>query len=206
MASAIDNIKNLKWWHFALIFLAILPITAYLLRQNNLRMLELRDVVVAIDQDSGDIAKIEPALTELRNFVLTHMNASLPSPLELQGSFNLSVEQARKKAEKSGTANGGIYKQAQAECERVEIPLSVRAQCIQNYVTANAKPGTDVQELQIPPKEQFVYSFVSPTLSFDLAGLATIMTFTLFIVACVKFGLEVAVPKLTSYVTKQPLE
>lgn len=200
------KITKYKWWQYGLAFLVSLPITGYLLRQNNLQMLELRDVVVKIDQESGDIKKIEPALTELRNYVFGHMNASLPAPLELPGSFNVSVEQARKKAEQSGSANGNIYKQAQAECERIEIPLSVRAECIQNYVVTNAKPGTDAQQLDLPPKEQFVYSFISPTLSFDLAGLATIVSGLLLLATITRFTLDFAIPKLTNYIVEQPLE
>lgn len=206
MVLAKDKNVKFKWWYFALAFLVTLPITAYLLRQNNLKMLELRDKVVAIDQKDGDIKKIEPALEELRDYVLTHMNASLPSPLELPGSFNVSVERARKKAEASGTANGDIYKQAQAQCERVEVPLSIRAECIQNYVTANAKPGSDVKPLDIPPKEQFVYNFVSPTWSFDHAGLMALVSSVLFVASVVLLATQFAFPKLTSYILKQPLE
>jgi len=206
MVEAKDKKYNLKWWHFGLIFLLTLPISAWFLRQNNLRMLDLRNIVVAIDQDSGNINEIEPALTELRDYVFTHMNASLPSPLELQGSFNVAVEQARKKAEQSGQANGDIYRKAQAECERAEIPLSVRAECIQNYVVSNAIPGEDPQQLDIPPKEQFVYNFVSPTWSFDLAGLAVAVSAILFIATSVKFSIDVVTPKITGYIVKQPLE
>jgi hypothetical protein len=205
MLRAINKIQNYKWWQFGLIFLMTLPLTAYLLRQNNLQMLRLRDAVVEIDQTTGDIAKIEPALTELRDYVMTHMNATLPAPLELQGSFNNAVERARKQAEQSGQADGGIYRQAQAECERPEIPLSVRAECIQNYVISNAEPGSEPQQLDIPPKEQFTYNFVSPRLSIDLAGLATVISLSLLLLTLTKFSLDYVVPKISNLVNKKPL-
>lgn len=200
------KILKLKWWQYGLVFIVSLPIAGFFLRQNNLMMLELRDAVVKIDQETGDINQIEPLLTELRDYVFTHMNASLPAPLELPGSFNVSVEKARKKAEDSGSANGEIYKKAQAECERIEIPLSVRAECIQNYVISNAKPGTDAEQLDLPPKEQFVYSFVSPSWSLDLAGIATLLSSLLFVLAFARLSLDVLIPKLTNYITEQPLE
>ena len=200
------KLLRFKWWQYGLIFLVSLPVSGFLLRQNNLRMLELRDAVVEIDQNTGDINQIEPSLIELRNYVFTHMNASLPAPLELPGSFNVSVEKARKKAEASGSANGEVYKKAQTECERIEIPLSVRAECIQNYVVTNAKPGTDPEQLDLPPKEQFVYSFVSPTWSFDLAGITTAITSILLILTLVRFTLDFIIPKLTDYIVEQPLE
>lgn len=201
-----DTKSKISWWHFGIAFLIMLGLSAYLLRQNNLKMLELRDKVVEIDQESGDIKKIEPALADLRDYVLTHMNASLPAPLELPGSFNVAVEQARRRAEASGSANSSIYAKAQAECENVNVPLSVRAQCIQNYVLSNAKPGEEPTGLDLPPKEQFVYNFVSPRISFDLAGISVLATSALLIATLTTLFLQVIFPKITSYITKQPLE
>lgn len=199
-------IHSSRWWHFAIALAVLLPLSAYFLRQNNLKMLELRDAVVAVDQKSGNIKKIDPLLSELRDYVLSHMNASLPSPLELPGSFNVAVEQARKKAEKSGNANSSIYKKAQDECERPELPLTVRAECMQNYITVHGKPGSDVKVLDIPPKEQFVYSFLSPTWSFDLAGVFVLLSALTTMAMLIKLCTGVIFPRITGYIIKQPLE
>lgn len=171
-----SSVRSIKIWPVLVIFLVSLPLSAYLLRQNNLRMIELRETVVKIDTETGDINKVQPALEELRAYILTHMNTSLSAPLELPGSYNRAVEQARKKAEQSGSANGGIYKKAEAVCADPNVLLSVRAQCIQDYVTANAPAGSDPAGIEFPPKELFSYNFSSPVWSFDLAGLSVMLT------------------------------
>lgn len=51
-------------------------VCVFALRANNLKALELRDNVVAVDKQNGDI---EAALRELRTFVYGHMNTNLSS-------------------------------------------------------------------------------------------------------------------------------
>ena len=190
-----------------MLFILSLPLSAWLLRQNNLKMIELRDAVVLIDARTGDIKQIEPALLEFREFVLSHMNANLPNnkPLELPGSFNKAVDQARARAS-VGDANQQVYQQAQAECEKLEIPLSVRAQCIQDYVLANAPAGEEPTLIEFPPKEQFSYNFISPRWSPDLAGLTVLISFFLGVVAVSKYLLDSVYPRITSSIQNDPLE
>lgn len=203
----IFNIANLtKWWFFLALFFIMLPISVWMLRQNNLKMLELRDVVVQVDKESGNIDKIEPELIKLKQYVTTHMNASLPNPLELTGSFNKAVEKARKEAEKSGSANASVYAKAQAKCEDFSIPLTARAQCIQDFVLKNSKPGTDVSELKFPPKELYVYDFHSPAVSFDLTGLFIIFNGLIGLIAAALIMLNVIYPSITKLIRSDPLE
>lgn len=198
--------QSVKIWQIILLFLVTLPLSAYLLRQNNLRMVELRDEVVRIDSETGDITKVQPALEELRSFVLTHMNTSLATPLELPGSYNKAVEQARKKAEESGTANGNIYRKAQEVCEDPNVLLSVRAQCIQDYVTSNAQPGTNAQGIEFPPKELFSYNYSSPVWSFDLAGLSVFVSVVMALWLIALFIKRVIGRKVRSLIEDDPLE
>ena len=94
-----SSIAKLRWWFLIPIIAALLALSAWALRQNNLKMLELRDAVVLVDQDSGDINEITPVLEELGNYVLSHMNTDLGGPLELPGTYNVAVEQARERAD-----------------------------------------------------------------------------------------------------------
>ena len=113
--------------HFVIVFLLSLPLSAYLLRQNNLTMLELRGEVLAVDEETGDFAQVQPHLETLRSYVLGHMNAD-PGTVELPGVFNTAVERLRLEAEQSGSANGSIYAEAQRVCEDPNILLPARAQ------------------------------------------------------------------------------
>ena len=186
-------------------FIFLLP-GVWLLRQNNLKMIELRDEVVRIDQETGNINKIEPALLELRAFVLTHMNANMSTPVELVGSFNTAVEKARKEAEESASVNGSIYRKAQKNCEDRNIPLTARAQCIQDYVLTNSDPTNPVAELKIPPKEQFVYIYSSPVLSTDPAGITIVISAVSAGIALLMLLTQVVAPRVLAAIESDPLE
>jgi hypothetical protein len=155
----------------ATIFFSILAV--YSLRANNLRMLELKQAVYVADEQNGDI---EGALQELRSFVNSHMNTQLRSPdateppIQLLNQFNRYIE-----AEQAKIANqdgNQVYKDAQARCETGAIPLTARAQCIQEYIVAN---GGNVSQLTIPPKELYTFDFVSPRWSPDIAGISLLL-------------------------------
>lgn len=144
------------------------------MRYNNITMLELKDNVLIADQQDGDI---EGALQELRDFVTNHMNTEMRTPgsteppIQLVNEFNRYVEQEQAKIAAQGGANK-IYQEAQAQCETGAIPLTARAQCIQEYVTAN---GGSSQELNLPPKELYTFDFANPHWSPDLAGISMVL-------------------------------
>lgn len=160
----------------------LVALSIWLLRQNNLTMVELRQTVIKVDTETGDINKVEPHLVALGNYVLGHMNTDLGGPVELPGSYNTAVERAREKAEASGTASGEVYKKAQQRCENPNIPLTARAQCIQEYVLSNAAPGVDAKELEFPDKTLYSYSFAAPRWSADWAGLVVLAACVVFVV------------------------
>ncbi len=165
--------QKIKVWHLLIGLVVFSSLAVWQLRQNNITMLKLREAVVVADTETGDIDAVEPHLLRLGGFVLGHMNTSLAGPVELPGTYNKAVEAARKEAETSGTANGQVYKDAQVICENPNIPLTARAQCMQDYVLRNAPPGSDHKELVFPDKSLYSYNFRSPLWSLDWAGLFT---------------------------------
>lgn len=169
--------EKIRIKHFLVIFVLSVPLSAFLLRQNNLRAIELRDKVLEVDEQTGDISQVAPHIEALGSYVLTHMNTNVGT-VELPGSYNRAVEKLRAEAERSGNAaNSAIYSEAQARCEDPNIPLTARAQCVQDYILANASPGSDpILELELPDKSLFSYSFASPTWSADWAGFSVLVT------------------------------
>lgn len=136
-------------------------------------MLELKQAVYIADEQNGDI---EGALQDLRSFVNSHMNTQLRSPdateppIQLINQFNRYIEAEQAKiASQDGNQ---IYRDAQARCETGAIPLTARAQCIQEYIVAN---GGNASQLSIPPKELYTFDFVSPLWSPDVAGISLVL-------------------------------
>jgi hypothetical protein len=136
-------------------------------------MLQLKEAVYIADEQNGDI---EGALQELRSFVNTHMNTQLRSPdateppIQLINQFNRYIE--AEQAKLSNQDSNQVYRDAQARCETGAIPLTARAQCIQEYIVAN---GGNVNQLTIPPKELYTFDFVSPRWSPDVAGISIVL-------------------------------
>lgn len=196
---------RLRLRHFLIIFVLSVPLTAYLLRQNNLTMIELRDIVLQVDRDTGDINEVAPHLENLGNYILNHMNTDA-GKVELPGTFNSAVERIRKRAEASGSVNSAIYAQAQDRCEDPNILLTARAQCVQDFVVSNAKPGTDVIELEFPDKTLYSYSFASPTWSPDVAGFSLLISVMSFVVLVFLSITRIILPVISRFVDRDPLE
>lgn len=157
-------------------FMIFAGVSIFALRSNNLRMTELRQAVYIADENDGDV---ELALRELRTFVYAHMNTDLRAgssssqpPIQLVNRFERAVasEQARVAAQNNATQ---VYADAQARCEKSSIPLTARAQCIQDYVAQN---GNGIPQLSLPPKEFYTFDFASPFWSPDIAGWSLVAT------------------------------
>lgn len=173
-------------------FNAMIPLTiaiiasivcVFALRANNLRALELRDNVVAVDKQNGDI---EAALRELRTFVYGHMNTNLSSgtnaikpPIQLKYRYErlVAAEQQKLSAE-----NSKIYIEAQTVCEQrfpKGLSGSGRIPCISEYVASKGVTQNAI------PDSLYKFDFVSPSWSTDLAGWSLVIasvSFAIFVI------------------------
>lgn len=198
-------ITSIRYWHFFVIAILFAIVSVFALRSNNLKMIELREEVLSIDRETGDIKKVEPALRELANYVLNHMNTDMGT-LELPGTFNTEVEKIQKRVERSGSANSAVYADAIARCEDPNILLTARAQCVQDYVTTNAPRGTNVQLLEFPDKTLYSYSFASPVWSPDLAGFSILIASISSLIVVVLFFSQAIMPAIGRFIDSDPLE
>lgn len=168
------------------IFFSILSVIS--LRANNIQMLKLKEAVILADEQG---VPIEQPLTELRNFVFSHMNtqmrdqSSTEPPIQLVNRFNAYLAEQQEKLKQQGKPN--IYAEAQAQCERPNVSIVQRANCIQAYVVENSVPQA---EIKLPPKEFYTFDFASPTWTPDLAGISLVISIflwsALFIVLLLK--------------------
>lgn len=158
-------------------------ICIFALRANNLKALELRDNVIQIDKDNGDI---EAALRELRTFVYGHMNTNLSSgpnaikpPIQLKYRYERLVQAEQ---DKLSAENSKIYTEAQAICEQrfpKGLSGSGRIPCISEYVASKGVTQNTI------PDSLYKFDFVSPSWSPDLAGWSMVIAsvaFALFVV------------------------
>lgn len=170
-------LKKLQQFKYGYIVAALIlssTVFVFAYRQNNLTALELRDRLLQVDAQDGDV---EAALLDLREFTYTHMNANLSGgeggiypPIQLKYRYErlVTAEQARVES-----VNAQIYTEAQAHCEAL-MPTGVsrdRVPCIQEYVTARG-----VDEPRQIPDGLYKFDFLSPVWSPDLAGWSLVVS------------------------------
>jgi preprotein translocase subunit SecF len=170
------NIKNNKVATIVIVVIWAISILVFMgaYRQNNIRMIELREAVFIADKENGDV---DSALRDLRQHVYGHMNTDLTGgseiairpPIQLKYRYEQLVAQEKSRVE---AKNESVYAEAERTCE-ARYPAGRladgRVQCVQDYVSING-----VVEQSIP-KELYQFDFVSPRWSPDLAGWSFIL-------------------------------
>jgi hypothetical protein len=164
----LKRLELIKPGYFVIAIAVFAVFSVYGLRQNNFKMIELREAVVQADQQNGDV---ESALKALREHVHGHMNTNLASgefaikpPIQLKARYERLMAQNTDKANK---ANVEIAARGEAMCAE-RFPAAglnpPRVACLQDYMSVNAiKP-------QPVPDALYKFDFVSPRWSPDLAG------------------------------------
>ena len=176
------RVKSTIWWAWVGLSLATLVLTAGLavfgLRRNNQVMGQLREAVFVADKEDGDI---EGALQRLRNHVLHHMNSDLvqnreagddtqtEKPIQLAYKYYRDTLVAHQSVvDRLGSGMAGPLEQARAVCETDEVPISERLVCLQ--AETQRLGGSGYPPIEPLVKDFYVFDYVSPDWSPDLAG------------------------------------
>lgn len=167
--------KHFKLWQLLLLTIFFALCSVFFLRQNNLKMVELRNDVVVADKTG---VGLDQALEDLNSYIFKHMNTQVVRPIELVNTYNRRVQAVIQAAQNSNGRD--IYAEGTAACERRGIPLSSIAQCIAQYANDNSS-GLASDQIVLPDKNRFIYSYASPLWTPDLAGLFVLLTVVSFI-------------------------
>ena len=179
-----QRIPPLSYWYFLGAFLFFAGMAIFALRANNLQAIRLRDQVLSVDEQNGDV---EAALKELREYVYAHMNTDLSSgtgvqqPVQLKYRYERLVAAEKARVEQ---VNSNIYTAAQAHCEAL-YPASTsggpRVPCIEQYVAEN---GAKEQPI---PDALYKFDFEPPRWSPDLAGWSLVLAGIFFVLFVFRF-------------------
>lgn len=180
------RLKPVSYWYFLIMFVLSALVAVSALRQNNLKMIQLRESVTKADEQGTGV---EEALRALREHVYSHMNTDLATnnsirpPIQLKHTYQRLSDAER---ERVSELNKKVSNDAVAYCEGNQPSglLTSRAQCVADYVTRNG-----VQERPIT-KELYQFDFVSPVWSPDLAGWSIVLAALFFLLFVLRFGLE----------------
>lgn len=170
-----------KTWQLVFILIIMGFASATLLRLNNLSMVELRHKVELADK-AGDSQAIRQSLAELQHYASSHMNA-YPGVVYLKESYNRDYSQALAQGASNRNPNSDIYQQASIAC-RARFQGGV-ASFRNDYVSCVAAavgnlPPEQQQAIDLPNPGTYRYSFSSPLISLDIAGVSVIVILILF--------------------------
>ena len=147
-------------------------VAVFSLRANNLEAVRLRDRVLEVDKNNGDVEK---ALRELQKYTYAHMHTDLATntnvypPIQLKYRYDRLVTAEKQRVE---AIMAKVYTDAQAECERqnpTDFSGRNRVPCVEAYVTSHK-----VAEQRINP-DLYKFDFASPVWSPDLAGISLVL-------------------------------
>ncbi len=176
---ALVVLRQLQVKHLVIV-LAVLGILSILfLRQNNLHMIERRNLVIQADEQNRDIPE---AVTNLRNYIASHMNTGMGDKgVYLEHSYQRAYEAVVTKATQGGTTGATIYRQIDQDCQGAFPKASGFSAYVQCMTDKAATSGIAAAPLAPPSADLYRFNFVSPAWSPDVAGFTLLGTVLLAI-------------------------
>ncbi len=176
-------LRHIKMWQLIALLIIAGIASAELLRENNLGMIERRNLVKMADEQ-GDEANIRTALTELQYYVTTHMNTDMGDRgVYLEKTYQRAYERSIQKGLADDSASRNLYEQADRECHGVfnrTQSFPAYTQCVAEKLAP--QQGNDpMANIRSPSVDLYRYNFVSPAWSPDVAGVVVAITFLLIL-------------------------
>lgn len=210
---------KIRNWMLILALVPLLFIIATMLRNNHVRMTELRDAVLAADAEDNDVA-IEEGLANLKEFVFSNSVINVTDDNGAQkvefgtGPFYLerqylraataALEEAEAKMATDANPNGNIYGMAGETCRALALAngwtwdnvnfINCMVTEINKYPSAAEIQDTIVAAL--PSTELYRHDYASPAWTPSFLGwlevLAVVLTVVIFIRILIFFVLRLS--------------
>lgn len=190
---------RLKTWQILLILVPLLILDATLLRIDHLRMVEMRDAVLAADVE-GDEANLSQKLEELKNFTFSHIIVHIAESNGTQslgfgtGVFYLEQQYLRAAARaldeaKAILANSGsdldsdIFQEALDVCGSIGSHWSY-IECMDEEISKHPAAGNLLDEVRadIPSTELYRKNYASPIWAPCGSGFAILATIIVLLI------------------------
>ena len=224
---ALARLKRIRLWQLLLILIPLLFVAATLLRLDHLKMVELRDAVLAADAAEDDAA-IQSSLVALQELVVSHIVVNIAEqngvqsiifgtgPFYLEHQYlraaNAAIEAAEAEVVDDSNPYGNIYAAVSAICR----PLAIQngwAWNSQPYLDCWTShlaeyPASDNLEINltanVPSTELFRHNYASPIWAPTAAGWVILLCILLTLVILVRFVIWLIL-KIALLFAKNPL-
>ncbi len=177
------KISSIKTWQLVFLMLLFVVLSVYGLRQNSIGLEPKIEKVITADINNKDI---DIAINELGDYVVHHMNADLPRPIQLENSYKRAVDKAYDKTLKD-LRSGSLLEEARDVCNKLGVIVSAGPQCIQDYLDKNWNPDKGSLIVDLPDVSLFTYNFAAPRWSPDLPGWSILIAIVLLMAIIGRF-------------------
>lgn len=200
---------KIKNWMLLIVLVFLLFLDATMLRQNHIKMTELRDAVLLADEANDDAA-IESSLIELKKFVFFNIVVNVveengeqvvgfgTGPFYLEHQYLRDAQAALEKAEaemsSDANPNGNIYGMAGDICKALALQngwtwdnvnfINCMMTEINKYPSAAEIQDTIIAAL--PSTELYRHNYASPVWAPSLVGWLIVLTGIIIVVIFIK--------------------
>jgi len=207
---AIKVIFRVRSWKLVLILIPLLFLTVTLLRFDHIRMVELRDAVLAADEN-GDDEELADALRELQEYTISHIVVNVveengverlvfgTGPFYLEQQYVRKAKEALTKAEEAlldagNNPHGNVFKKASDICDARALQYGwgfnkAYIDCMTNELAKFPEMDeiVDFQRAMIPPTTLFRVNFASPVWTWSWSGASILACILLTVVILIRF-------------------
>ena len=203
------KVRKIKTWQLILVLVPLLFVDATLLRNDHIRMTELRDAVLQADEKEDD-EEISRTLEELKEFVFSNIVINIvddngaqritfgTGPFYLEHQYlraaNKALDEAEKNLSDDSNPNGNIYKLASDACQGQAISngwswdnpnyINCMMSEIQKYPSADELQDKIVASL--PSTELYRKNYASPIFVPTLTGFLLLITLVIIVVIFIR--------------------
>ncbi len=200
----------IKTWQLILILIPLAFLIATLLRFDHLKMVDLRDQVLAADE-AGNEEELKASLESLRNFVFSHTVINTiesngvqevilgTGPFYLEHQYlraaNAAIEAAEGQLVDDSNPNGNIYAAASAVCRPLAIQngwawnspgyLNCWTTELAKYPTSETLEST-ILTANVPSTELYRLSYASPLWAPTWSGFAILIFALLLLIIIIR--------------------
>ncbi|MCR5832734.1 MAG: hypothetical protein K6G36_02225 [Candidatus Saccharibacteria bacterium] len=206
----LKKLRPLKNWQLFLILVPLLFVSVELLRRDHIKMVELRDAVLAADEEENT-AEITERLEALRDYTFSNVVINIvddngnqritfgTGPFYLEHMYIRAALTALSEAESSfdsdSNPNGNIYSAASAVCQ----PQAVRngwawnnpnfINCMIGEISKYPSMDEEIKDnliAKIPSTELYRYNFASPIWAPTLTGFILLLDLIIIVVIFIR--------------------
>jgi hypothetical protein len=206
----LKKLRPLKNWQLFLILVPLLFVSVELLRRDHIKMTELRDAVLAADEEEN-VEKITESMEALRDFTFSNVVINIvddngsqritfgTGPFYLEHLYIRAALTALTEAELSfdsdSNPNGNIYSAASAVCQ----PQAIRngwawnnpnyVNCMVTEISKYPSMDDEIKDnliAKIPSTELYRYNFASPLWAPTLTGFILLLDLIIIVVIFIR--------------------